>query len=47
MNYALSANDLYLLAPELGLTLVALAVMMVDLFRQTSHCNGDGGSAGS
>src|SRR5437016_7949245 len=32
MNQALSANDLYLLAPELSLTLLALVVMMVDLF---------------
>jgi len=32
MNHALSANDLYLLAPELSITLLALAVMMVDLF---------------
>ena len=32
MNHALSANDLYLLAPELSMTLLALAVMMVDLF---------------
>src|SRR5438309_8789674 len=32
MNQALSANDLYLLAPELSLTVLALVVMMVDLF---------------
>src|SRR5438067_5064492 len=32
MNQALSANDLYLLAPELSLTLLALVVMVVDLF---------------
>src|SRR5438552_9157916 len=32
MNQALSANDLYLLAPELSLILLALVVMMVDLF---------------
>src|SRR5207237_9199054 len=29
---ALSANDLYLLAPELSLTVLALVVMVVDLF---------------
>src|SRR5437899_3290101 len=32
MNQALSANDLYLLAPELSLTVLALVVMVVDLF---------------
>ncbi len=32
MNQALSANDLYLLAPELSLTILALVVMVVDLF---------------
>ena len=31
MNQAISANDLYLLAPELSLTLLALVVMMIDL----------------
>lgn len=32
MNHALSPNDLYLLAPELTLTVLALVVMVVDLF---------------
>lgn len=32
MNHALSPIDLYLLAPELSLTVLALVVMMVDLF---------------
>src|SRR6266581_3790816 len=32
MNQAISANDLYLLAPELSLTILALVVMVVDLF---------------
>jgi NADH-quinone oxidoreductase subunit N len=31
MNQAISANDLYLLAPELSLTVLALVVMTVDL----------------
>jgi NADH-quinone oxidoreductase subunit N len=31
MNQPISANDLYLLAPELSLTLLALVVMMIDL----------------
>src|SRR5438105_14723380 len=32
MNHSLSANDLYLLAPVLSLTVLALVVMVVDLF---------------
>jgi NADH-quinone oxidoreductase subunit N len=32
MLHPLSSNDLYLLSPELSLTLLGLAVMMVDLF---------------
>ena len=31
MNQAISANDLYLLAPELSLTVLALVVMTIDL----------------